>query len=131
MVVAGRVRVSKRRTASARRRAVRAAPVAALGQPHQPALDPLRASRGPGSATNSVSSPAIEPATSGQRARSSAAAIACAEPGQRAQDEQQAGLVDLDRQVGQQLAQAVLARRLGLDQPRRQRVGRRSPRARP
>ena len=34
-----------------------------------------------GNATNSVSSPAMEPATSGQRARSSAAAIACAEPG--------------------------------------------------
>ena len=34
-----------------------------------------------GMATNSVSSPAIEPATSGQRARSRAAAMACAEPG--------------------------------------------------
>ena len=44
---------------------------------------------------------------------------------QRAQDEQQAGLVDLERQVGQQLAQAVLAGRLGLDEARRQGVGRR------
>ena len=34
-----------------------------------------------GRATNSVSSPAIEPATSGQRARSRAAAMAWAEPG--------------------------------------------------
>ena len=34
-----------------------------------------------GNATNSVSSPAMLPATSGQRARSSAAAIAWAEPG--------------------------------------------------
>ena len=32
-------------------------------------------------ATNSVSSPATDPATSGQRARSSAAAIAWADPG--------------------------------------------------
>ena len=76
-----------------------------------------------GKATNSVSSPAIEPATSGQRARSSAAAIACADPGSVRTHEQQAGLVDLDRQVGQELAQAVLARRLGLDQARRERVG--------
>ena len=43
---------------------------------------------------------------------------------QRAQDEQQTRLVDLERQVGQELAQAVLARGLGLDEPRRQRVGR-------
>ena len=76
-----------------------------------------------GKATNSVSSPAIEPATSGQRARSSAAAIACAEPGKRAHDEEQARLVDLDRQVDHQLAQTILAGRLGLDQPRRQGVG--------
>ena len=41
---------------------------------------------------------------------------------QRAQDEQEPGLVDLERQVGQELAQAVLAGRLGLDESRRQGV---------
>ena len=45
--------------------------------------------------------------------------------GQGPDDEQQAGLADLDRQVVEQLAQAVLAARLGLDQPRRQGVGQR------
>ena len=48
--------------------------------------------------------------------------------GQRPDDEQQAGLADLDRQVVEQLAQPILAARLGLDQARRQGVGDRSPR---
>ena len=74
-------------------------------------------------ATNSVSSPATEPATSGQRARSRAAAIAWAEPGRVRIDEQQAGLANLDRQVAEELAQAILAADLGLDQARRQGVG--------
>jgi hypothetical protein len=41
---------------------------------------------------------------------------------QRAQDQQQPGVVDLQRQVGQELAEAVLAGRLRFDEPRRQRV---------
>ena len=65
----------------------------------------------------------MEPATSGQRARSRAAAIAWAEPGQRAHHEEQPGLVELDGQVGEELAEAVLAGRLGLDEARRERVG--------
>ena len=50
---------------------------------------------------------------------------------QRAQHQQEPGLVDLEREVGEQLAQAVLAGGLGLDEARRQGVGRRSPRGRP
>src|SRR4051794_1746129 len=42
---------------------------------------------------------------------------------QRLHDEQQAGLSDLDREVRKELAEAVVAGRLGLDQARRQRVG--------
>ena len=45
---------------------------------------------------------------------------------QRAHDEEQTGLVDLQWQVGQELAQPILTGRLGLDQARRQRVGRRA-----
>ena len=44
-------------------------------------------------------------------------------PRQRPDDEEQPGLVDLDREVGQELAEAVLARRLGLDEARRKGVG--------
>ena len=43
---------------------------------------------------------------------------------QRAQDEQQAGLVDLEREIRQELAQAILPGRLGLDQPGRQGIRR-------
>ena len=74
-------------------------------------------------ATKTVSSPAIEPATSGQRARSRAAAIAWAEPGSVLRTSSRPGLAKLDRQVGKQLPEAVLAGRLGLDEARRQRVG--------
>ena len=86
----------------------------------QPALDALQRASVRAARRTAVSSPAMEPATSGQRARSSAAAMAWAEPGSVAQDEQQAGLVDLERQVGQELAETVLARCLGLDEARRQ-----------
>ena len=42
---------------------------------------------------------------------------------QRLEDQQQSGLANLDRQVDEELPEAVLAGRLGLDQARRQRVG--------
>ena len=77
-----------------------------------------------GRATKSVSSPAIgardlRPARPVQRGGDRMGGTR-----ERAQDQQQARLVDLERQVGQQLAQAVLAGGLGLDEARRQRVGR-------
>ena len=65
-------------------------------------------------ATNSVSSPAIEPddlrpARAVERGRDRVGAIPA-----RAHDEQQARLADLDRQVVQSMRQPLLAGRLGL-----------------
>jgi len=87
------------------------------GPPHQPTLPTAgRSGRGnrlsvPRSphAMKTVSSPAIVPITSGQRARSSAAAIACAEPG-RVTAPRNARVADLYRQVVKDPAQPLLAR---------------------
>ena len=66
-------------------------------------------------ATKTVSSPAMLPTTSGQRVRSRAAAIACADPGRVLQDQHQAGFADIHRQVVEEGPQALLpgALRLG------------------
>ncbi len=69
-----------------------------------------------------MSSPAIEPTTSGQRARSSEAAIAWADPGRVTSTSSEPGFADLDRQVAEEAAQAVLAGRVGVGEARRQGV---------
>ena len=84
---------------------------------------PAAATLGPGRRRRRVSSPAIEPATSGQRARSSAAAIAWAEPGSVFTTTSRPASRSSTGRSAQQLAEAVLAGRLGLDEARRQRVG--------
>ena len=76
-----------------------------------------------GNATNSVSSPAIEPATSGQRARSRAAAMAWAEPGSvRRTSRRPASWISIGRSANS-LRRRSSPRGLGLDQARRQGVG--------
>ena len=96
-----------------------------LGQAEQAALDPLQRA--------AVRERHEQRVVAGDRARDLRPARPVERGGdrvgrarQRAQDEQQAGFVELDRQVGEQLAQPVLAGRLGLDQARRQGVGRRA-----
>ena len=69
-----------------------------------------------------MSSPAIEPATSGQRARSSAAAIAWAEPGSvRSTSSRPASRISTGRSRSKSLRSSLLAAGLRLDEARRQR----------
>ena len=75
-------------------------------------------------ATKTVSSPAIVPTTSGHRARSSAAAMAWADPGSVMSTSSQAGLANLHGQVVEQAPQPFLAGRLGLRGSVGQRVDR-------
>ena len=93
-----------------------------VGERPEAALHALQGCRS-GQATKTVSSPAIEPATSGQRARSSAAAIAWAEPGSVFTTTSRPASRSSTGRSREQLAEAVLAGRLGLDEARRQRVG--------
>src|ERR1700719_2269870 len=111
MVVAGSERV---KALSESRRA--------LGQAEQPAFDPLeRSAVGEGDEERVVASdragdfgPACPIEGGGDRMRRA---------WQRPEHEEQAGFVDLDREVPQELAQAVLTGRLRLDQSWRQGIG--------
>ena len=103
---------------------------AAIGQPDEAALDALqRATVGEGDEQRVVA---------GDRTRDLGPPHAIERggdrvsgPGKGPQHEQETRIVDLEREVGQELAQAVLARRLGLDQARGKRVRSECPRASP